>query len=312
MPSTYASRWVCDSAYMTSMFDMVQDQARQLQQASPMRVTLRREQTNWVVATLSPQTIPALLPDIMASRYRLLERARRDTAIALEARPHQADLEKTCVALAPPLFELLALTCQVVAVGGIAPGLLGQRHTWFGPLGPDGRDHGLTIIQSLAVLQAVDPTAAPEDRSYQLVGSAGANGAMLGKPLYITDGRVAFINMPQNAMGGSSASGDLVIYRPEPAKPWQEINADSWSRDLDSRLPRGLTAKPSYSLDLLTMHATTYIARDSDPICCPSGGTADVSLALKGDTLVINPLVLRRPSPPAPANGPARLRFRHY
>jgi hypothetical protein len=155
---------------MTSMFEIVQDQARQLQQASPMRVTLRREQTNWVVATLGPQTIPALLPDIMASRYRLLERARRDTATALEARPRQADLEKTCVALAPPLFELLALTCQVVAVEGIAPGLLGQRHTWFGPLGPDGRDHGLTIIQSLAVLQAVDPAAAPEDRTYQLVG----------------------------------------------------------------------------------------------------------------------------------------------
>lgn len=291
---------------MTSMFEMVQDQARQLQQASPMRVALRHEQTNWVGTTLGRQTIPAFLPDVLASRYRLLERARRDTTTALQARPHQADLEKTCVALAPPLFETLALTCQVVAVEGIAPGLVGQRHTWFGPLGPDGGDHGLTIIQSLAMLQAVDPAVSPEDRTYQLVGWAAASGATLGKPLYITDGRVAFISIPQTSMGSSAASGELVMYRPEPAKPWQEIDADSWARDLDRRLPRGLTAKLSYSLDLLTMHATTDIARDSDPNCCPSGGTADISLALKGDSLVIDSLVLRRPLRPAPAKGPGR------
>jgi hypothetical protein len=65
-------------------------------------------------------------------------------------------------------------------------------------------------------------------------------------------------------------------------------------------------AKLNYSLDLLTMHASTDIARDTDPNCCPSGGTADISLALKGDTLVIDSLVLRRPPPHAPAKSPGR------
>lgn len=143
--------------------------------------------------------------------------------------------------------------------------------------------------------------------AYQLVGWVSADGATLGKPLYITDGHMAFISMPQNSIGSSAASGDLVIYRSDLTKPWQEIDPHSWTRDLDNRLPRGLTAKSNYSLDLLTMRATTDIARESDPNCCLSGGSADISLALKGDTLVINSLVLRRPSPSSsPTKGTGR------
>lgn len=67
-------------------------------------------------------------------------------------------------------------------------------------------------------------------------------------------------------------------------------------QDVDHRLPRGLIAKLNYSLDLLIMYAATDIARDSDPNCCQSGGTADISLAFKGDTLTIDSLVLLRPA----------------
>ncbi len=301
VPSTYASRWVCESAYMTSMFEMVRAKARQLSGTTPMRVSSRQEQAVWEEVTLGKDTVPALLPERVAARYRLLDRANRDTVAALEARPHQADIERACVAMAPPLFETLALTCKVVAVEGIAPGIVGQRHTWFGPLGPDVRDAGVTIIESLAILQATDPSAAPEDRIYELVGWVGAEAGTLGTPLFITDGRVSFITIPQNSMGSSGASSDSVLYRAGPQKPWQEIDSHSWALDLDRRLPRGLLAKQAYSLDLLTMHATTDIARAGDPNCCPSGGTADISLALRDDTLVIDSLVLRRPPNPAPA-----------
>jgi hypothetical protein len=51
---------------------------------------------------------------------------------------------------------------------------------------------------------------------------------------------------------------------------------------------------------------TIDIARVSDPNCCPSGGTADIGLALKGDTLVIDSLVLRRPPTSMPTKTPGR------
>jgi hypothetical protein len=44
------------------------------------------------------------------------------------------------------------------------------------------------------------------------------------------------------------------------------------------------------------MRAITDIARDNDPACCPSGGQAEVGLALKDGVLVIDSLVLRRPA----------------
>lgn len=305
MPSTYSSRWVCESAYMSRMFDVVRAEARQLSEKSPMLVG--DDQAGWEKKALGKESMPADLPGLVAARYRLLERANRDTVAALEARPHQADIEKSCVAMATPLFETLALTCKVVAVERIAPGIVGQRHIWFGPLGPNVHDDGVSytgIIQSLAILQATDSSAALEHRTYELIGWVGGEGSTLGAPLFVTDGRVSFITIPQSSTGSSGASSGLVLYRNGPQKPWHQIDSYSWARDLDRRMPSGLRASLAYSLDLLTMHATTDIKRVGDSNCCPSGGTADISLALQDDTLVIDSLVLRRPPNPAPAKRP--------
>jgi hypothetical protein len=153
-----------------------------------------------------------------------------------------------------------------------------------------------------ALAYAPDPAAPLAARLYQLAGWAGAEQADIRDPLYVEGDGKAFLTIPITFQASSAPSADIVLARTQPTEAWAEIDASAWMRDLEQRLPRGLYPKSAYSLDLLTMRGLTSIGRDTDPNCCPTGGEAEVGLPLKDGVLVIDSLVLRRPTAsPIPA-----------
>jgi hypothetical protein len=130
------------------------------------------------------------------------------------------------------------LACRVETVKGIAPGLVGQMQVW----GPAQGDLALPVtgIHALAVLAVVEAAASSDTHSYKLIGWIGAEGASINDPLYVEGNGDAFLTIPKTEAGSGSTSTDVVLARPGPSEPWREIDASSWMRDLERRLPGGL------------------------------------------------------------------------
>jgi hypothetical protein len=219
----------------------------------------------------------------MANRYREIHRAVEATKLVLSKRFADADIQGNCIELPPPMFETLMLKCRVESVRGIAPGIVGQKQLWSGP--PVDRGMLPQAIPALAILVAPDPAA----RLYQLAGWVGAEQADIRDPLYVEGDGKAFLTIPITSQGSSTPSADIVLARTQPTEAWAEIDASTWMRDLEQRLPRGLYPKLAYSLDLLTMRGLTSIGRDTDPNCCPTGGEAEVGLPLKDVVRLLRP-----------------------
>jgi hypothetical protein len=291
-PHSDSEHYICDSPYLRSLLRLVDDDTGRLMDLNPMSRTLKAEYDIWIASQIQ-RGENSDLRNALAVRHRKTERALDATRTVLAARHVSEDIHKRCVELAPPLFETLLLTCKVEAVNGIASGLIGQRQVWTGPA---EQDQALWPMTAMAILETAEAPAPPETQVYRVVGWVGADAATIGEPLLVEGDGKAYLTIPKTENGSASPSSDVVMVRFGPAATWREIDATSWSIDLDHRLPRGLYPKLAYSLDLLTMRAITDIARDNDPACCPSGGQAEVGLALKDGVLVIDSLVLRRPA----------------
>ncbi len=79
----------------------------------------------------------------------------------------------------------------------------------------------------------------------------------------------------------------------EKQKGWKLLDSTSWVDDLGKRLPAGLEIWKGVWPDIKTMTATTALWRENDANCCPSGGTAAVTLAVKDGQFVIKSLEVR-------------------
>lgn len=73
---------------------------------------------------------------------------------------------------------------------------------------------------------------------------------------------------------------------------WRQLDAQSWLKDLASRLPPGREIWKGVWPDLETMEATAGLYRPGDGNCCPSGGSARIELGIDGDRFVVKRLQL--------------------
>jgi len=92
---------------------------------------------------------------------------------------------------------------------------------------------------------------------------------------------------PLGAAGRNYAHSVYVVEGPE--QIWREVNTDSWEKDLERRLGSLSTnAKPE--INWYSGQAEVTLMRSGDPMCCPTGGTARVTLGILNRTLVIKGL----------------------
>jgi hypothetical protein len=153
---------------------------------------------------------------------------------------------------------------------------------------------------------AADGGESGADATWRLVAWANEVEGMLGTPVLPDGPSGTFLTFSRNGGGSAAASRDVVARGVNPTK-WREIDASTWKAEFARRLPRPLTSMDAFSLDLVNLSAEIPLARPEDPCCCPTGGTANVKLALKGDVLVVDGMTLRpHPRPAKPAAPPAR------
>lgn len=79
---------------------------------------------------------------------------------------------------------------------------------------------------------------------------------------------------------------------------WHEVDATSWLNTMGARLPKGLAAWKGIYPDWKHMTAETDLWRGGDANCCPTGGSARMTLTLRNGRVELTGLtVYREPRP---------------
>jgi hypothetical protein len=76
---------------------------------------------------------------------------------------------------------------------------------------------------------------------------------------------------------------------------WKQIEADRWLDDFARQIPAGTELRKGVWPDLHSMTAQTGLYREGDANCCPSGGTARVSLTLRDAALTLSVVAIEPP-----------------
>lgn len=89
---------------------------------------------------------------------------------------------------------------------------------------------------------------------------------------------------PQGAAGRNYLQSVYVADGPE--KVWRELDVSSWEDDLERRLGN-LTVNSRPEIDWQEGRARAPLMRPGDAMCCPSGGTATITLAIRDRALAV-------------------------
>lgn len=68
---------------------------------------------------------------------------------------------------------------------------------------------------------------------------------------------------------------------------WVLMDTQSWLEDLNQRIPSGLAILKGVEPNIASLTASANLYRPEDPNCCPTGGSADISLGIAGNRLTI-------------------------
>jgi hypothetical protein len=93
--------------------------------------------------------------------------------------------------------------------------------------------------------------------------------------------------LPDFPHGSGSYVHDRAYVIEEPRNVWLEVDVNKWEENLQERLPKGLSTNRGHSVDYGRGIGQVFLARPSDPNCCPSGGRAIVQLLLRSGRLQI-------------------------
>jgi uncharacterized protein len=235
----------------------------------PKAATLRAEQRQWITEQRDKASDAQAMRAAYDDRIQAL-RAMVDETRRIRAEVPAGTLRQSCIALQDDPDE----TCRVEESGVIGSALSYQLQAYYegdlravgaivilAPAGPDTLRPLLWDMEDSAHFAAPRMVAAPGGGLLELPGSLEGTGNFDAGSLYRqVDGR------------------------------WQEIDTASWLNDMAARLPKGLAVWKGVYPDWDRMTAETPLWRTHDGNCCPSGGSARATLALRGDRIVLTGL----------------------
>ena len=215
------------------------------------------------------------------------------TVEALATQHSLDDLRQSCVTPPPPGLEPSLLTCSLDKVDVLEGGRFAyQLQSWASPPVAD-RDQ--RHFQSATVVLERNSNVTENDagQHWRLIAWATSEDTSTAEPVYITGDGVELLHMPVTSKGSGGANEDEAFMRVQSDGRWLDIDLSGWQNEVARRMPRGRIAQPSYHLDLANHRATTTAARPRDANCCPTGGIVIVQLALRGEQLVVDRVVVR-------------------
>ena len=272
-----AERLVCGNPDLSALDETLAQAFAAAAAEVPRAAALRAEQRRWIAERRDKAS------DARAMRLAYDDRIRALRAIVDETRRIRADvpagtLQQTCVALQNDQDE----TCRVEETGVVGSALTYQIQAYYeGNL----RAEGAIVILAPAGPDALRPLLWDMEDS-----------AHFTAPRMIAVQGGGFLELS----GSLEGTGDLnagSLYRQVDGR-WHEIDTASWLNDMAMRLPKGLAVWKGVYPDWHRMTAETPLWRTRDGNCCPSGGSARATLALRGDRIVLTGLqVSDRPLP---------------
>jgi len=264
--------------------------------STPWRLPLRQEQAHWQDLVFRAQVTPVAFTDFRvayAARTREVERTMSVTVEALATQYSLDDLRQSCVIPPPPGLEPSLLTCSLRKVDVLEGGrFVYQLQSWASPPVAD-RVQRQFQYATVVLERGSDVTDNEGGQNWRLVAWATSDDTSTAEPVYIRGHGSELLHIPVTSKGSGGANEDVVFIRVVSDGRWLDLDLSGWQNEVDRRMPRGLIAQPSYHLDLAHLRATSAAARPRDANCCPTGGIVIVQLALRGEQLVVDRVVVR-------------------
>ena len=240
---------------------------------TPTPASLRSEQREWLKeVSLEPTDLKpvydtriATLKDVATAG----REARRPVAIAT--------LASRCV----PVRS--SPSCKVTESGKISLGV-GAPWLWQHQSMSDG---DLTTGEAMVVLRP-----AADGRTATAVVWTADDTAFYGSPDLVRSPSGPLLEIQGHLQG----TGDLnagAVFRVA-SGGLAEIDSTSWIAAMDKRLPAGLEVWKGVYIDFKTLKAATPLWRPNDGNCCGTGGRADLTVKIVGDTVVLDQLRVTR------------------
>jgi hypothetical protein len=190
-----------------------------------------------------------------------------DAAQAVRVPVPAASLGVACV----PIRKEEGETCRVSDSGRIGNTLAWQVQDYQADDGP--RSQGVVVMAVRA-----DGSLLP------LVWDA-QDDAFYGAPVLIRRPGAVLLDLRGNLSGTGNISAES-LYQAD-GDAWREIDIVSWLAALDARLPADRRPWKGIYPDWKSMTADTYLWHRRDGNCCPTGGRAHATLALRDGKIVL-------------------------
>ena len=277
---------------VTGQTPTMEQALRRAREASPLPLSLARDQAEWradhadLPEGMDPQT------DIQSRIEDLTIQADRDERLGAVSFRTPPVLGRECVATglkgcSSPMGGYLALR----------EGAL-QWQLQEGFTEEDGISGGIVFIGD-AGFAGMGPTA-PIAWSF--------DSARFEAPVLLSGPEfngAAYIAVPGIHAGSGSGNADVLFRWDFPdSRRLTQIDTWSWRDDLAERLPEGLDVWQGVRFDWPNMMAVTPLWQDGDGNCCGTGGTAILSFSIEGDRLVLGHITVRDAALEAAARTP--------
>lgn len=254
---------------------------RRAQAASPLPLSLARDQTDWAADHAELTDGDDRTEDIRSRVDTLLAQAESDEGLGGTVFREPPALGRECVATglqgcSSPMGGYLALRQGELQwqlqqgfteENGISGGIV-----FIGDFGAAGLGPVAPIAWSFDAAQFEAPVLLPG-----------------GDP----DGAV-YIAVPGVHAGSGSGNADVLFRWDAPdSRHLTQIDTWSWRDSLKDKLPEGLEIWQGVRFDWSNMVAFTPLWQDGDGHCCGTGGTATLSFEIEGDRLVLSHVSVR-------------------
>ena len=258
------------------------DQAlRRAGAATPLPLTLARDQAEWRADHAGLPADVDAAEDIRARIEDLTARAERDERLG------------AMVFRAPPV---LGRECVATGLKGCSSPMGGYLALREGRLLWQVQD-GFTEENGVSggIVFFGDAGAARIGPTTPIAWSFDA--ARFDAPVLLTGpdfGGAAYIAVPGVHAGSGSGNADALFRWDFPdSRRLTQIDTWSWWDDLAERLPEGLEVWQGVRFDWNNMMAVTPLWQDGDGACCGTAGTAILSFSIEGDRLVLSNITVR-------------------
>jgi uncharacterized protein len=263
-----AEKRICGDPVLSALDETLAQAFAAAAEVVPRTTLLRAEQRDWIAKQRDTADDVAAMRLAYETRIQVLReladdaRSRRDEAVS-------GPLGETCMVLPNQPYD-----CRVEESGTVEAGLSYQLQAYYDG---DVRAVGAVVVVAPADSGKFRPVVWDADDSAHY-----AAPRIIARP----DGKLLELRGSLEGTGDLNASS---LYREADGR-WREIDASSWLDEMSRRLPKGRSVVKGVYPNWEKMTADTPIWRDRDGNCCPSGGSAHVTLALQDDRIVLTGL----------------------